>query len=192
MRALGIDGGHCLNAATNAGDWLTAYDLFRRVEPRLRSDAILVVCLSDYWLEGGPASALELLPRNLSYLYMGEPAQALASFVPLSFARGGRMRWIHDRLDDSGSWLTDAIDPPEPLDPAKARIESLKRLEKSNVDAWYADTDDATREKRRGRCAASLQALARGRSRVVLLNLPNPLERERYVDLHFPTVGGDI
>jgi hypothetical protein len=176
----------CLNSATTGGDWYSAHDLAERAGRFIDDETLVLVCLSDYWLEGGPESALELLPETWSYLDLGEPGMALASWIPLSSMRGGRMRWLHETLSDWGVRIALESGATHPEADHEADDERWARIERSNVDAWYAPTDDDVRARRRRVGERALRALTATGARVVVVNLPNPAERESYVDEHFP------
>jgi hypothetical protein len=176
----------CLNAATTGGDWVSAHDLAVRLEPHLMERALFVVALSDYWLEGGPGSTLELLPRTASYWALGEPGPALAAWIPLAAQRGARMRWLHAHLDAWATTLRSRLMPPTAGADRGTRRARLESVERANVDAWYAPTDDSTRERRARAGRRTLAALREAGADVVLVNLPNPALRESYVDRLYP------
>lgn len=200
--------GRCFNAASTSGSWVTVHDLFGHLGTRIDEETVVVVGVSDYWLEMGGRHGIGILPRSLAYLELGDPATALASFIPLSVVRGTIRAGVHAALKRRGRelarWIALRTHRAEELEsPAEHRKEipaeapaapssKPKRnqpawlLRQSSVDHWYAEgsEEDRAHHMRHGRRA--LTRMSEVSRNVVLLYVPNPRSRERYVDDRYP------
>ncbi len=176
----------CINASSTAGDWVTAWDLYRAAEPLLAADATIVLAVSDYWLEMGGRDALGLIPRSLAYARLGDPMTTVASYLPASRTRAARMQAVREALERAArslqAALTDLPESPVPSDAPAGDVD----LPHSNVDEWFRPTRETDRVAQLARASRLLDALQTGRHRVVLVYLPNPAVRDGYVDERYP------
>lgn len=176
----------CVNAASVAGEWASALGIFEALGERVGPETSVLVFVSDYWLEMGPAGDLELLPRTPAYARVHQPVQALASFVPLSVHRDSRMQALHEWIDETASGIAEWIGGDAFAAREEPRAEIMARLARSNVDKWFVATDEPTRERRFEDGHSTLDLLRARSNRVVLVNLPSSRLRHDYVAAHYP------
>lgn len=179
----------CFNASSVAGDWVTTELHRRALGARLDSDTVVIVAPSEYWLEMG---GLErgLIPATTVYASLGQDANTVASFFPLSRERGRLMNDLHRRLRLLGwAWLgafTGEV-PPTSLDARReAEMPEIAGWAKSHVDHWFAPIDEPDRAVREEAGRRVLARLAEGGRRVAVVDLAKPPVRNAYVDRYYP------
>ena len=178
----------CLNLSSPAGDWVTVWGVHARVAPRLAEEAIVVLALSEYWLEMGGRNPLGLIPNSTAYASLGDPLSTLESFLPLSRARAGLMRRTRERIDSLAAWVVGLVGAESPRRIEEKRDRGVPRspLPRSNVDRSFRSPRPEDLAENRQRADAMLTALRAGGWRVVLAFLPNPADREEYVEAVYP------
>lgn len=178
----------CVNLSSTAGDWVTAWGLQERVAPLLADDATIVLALSDYWLEMGGKNALGLIPSSWAYAGLGDPLSSFESYLPLSRARPGLVKGMHERIESLARRLRNAVGGAtrHPVRAASAPERPQSPLPRANVDSSFRAARPEDLEENRSRADALLRAFRDGGRRVVIVYLPNPADREEYVDAVYP------
>ncbi|MFN7971768.1 MAG: hypothetical protein U0166_05395 [Acidobacteriota bacterium] len=182
----GLDPTLAINAASISGDWVTSYAMFRALEPHMDAQTVVLVGVSEYWLEGG-ASAFGLLPARAEYFDLGTPLLGIGSFFPVNTVRGERVAKLRRRAE-MVVWRVRSLVTGE-VRPASGNPNTdigPGGLALANVDLWFAPIDDGARRRliRMGdRFLASMSGRAR---RTALVELPNPAVRDDYVAAHYP------
>jgi len=178
--------GACVNLASVGGEWDSVVSLGQHLEPYLGANALILLEVSDYWLEAGNASRLELLPRNRAYADLGQPELALASYFPMSVMRSGRMLALHDVLARSAEALRNRFSSEAPSGPLEYLAEYHTEKFRANVDSWFSYVSDQTRAERRELARRTFAQFAALPADVVLLYMPNAPERDEYVAARYP------
>lgn len=184
--ALDAQPGACVNLSSVGGEWASIFALSQALEPYLAEDALILVGLSDYWLEAGNASRLEILPRTHAYAALGHPELALASYFPMSVHRANRMNRLRDALGRAARALERAAGVvPQAGTAAHAALEH-QRAFRANVDQWFTPVSDETRAEHLALARRTLGRIRQLAPHVVLVYMPNAAAREVYVDANHP------
>lgn len=182
--SLGFEPDRCANAASVSGDWVTAIAGADRLARHLKPSTTVVVGISEYWLELEDLDTrLGILPGEAAYADLGLWGVWLEAKVPMSAARARRVqkvrRWAERR---ARVWFPGIV----PFVEEEGADLFTAGLDRSNVELWFGSTSDEGARERREVAARALDLLRTRAPHLVVLYMPNPEVRDRWVDGRYP------